>query len=1388
MGIGTRVATALILVLVITPSLVLAADTNSGPFRGDAFLKISEDLTPTDAVFYKLTTDLTEGAAADPENNDWDFNAAVNVTVHFLNATSGTPPPIPNGGATDIFRIELYYDNTTTADPVAFLYNALVPPVNDTNFTFMVYARGANISGTTANTPFALVAPNDTTLYASFQKNGPSVAKSTDSGTTWTVDQVNKRGNTGITQIRLDAVNTTLVYIAYDDNPNKSVEVAKTTDGGTTWAITNNSNPVATSGTTTTRLSMDAFNDTVVYLSYKDGTDNDLRVMKTTDGGTTWATTNGSSPVDSAGDVGSDSSIIAIDANTVYVAYRYTTEADLKVAKTTDGGTTWTIANNSFPVDQIGGQETSISALDANTVFVAYQRGNPRGFGVAKTTDGGTNWTILNGTNSIDPLVTVRWTSIQAISNDTLYVAYQDNTHEIVKVAKTTDGGTNWTLTTVDSSSAMGRGVGLVAKDANNLYLGYRDFNNSLARFSKTTDGGEGWSGYGSGVFRLKMRVRSVTGATTDYDADTEAGITDATQQVTYDSTRAQGFVRVNTGVTKFTSYKDINYTQNETRFMRGETVYMKVNTNAAAWNETGAESMRLTLTGPTTTLVSFPFNLTRNDNAYRFNWTMQSGVDLNDYDVVLNVTGNTSAFTSGDLWTQFNSSSVGFVNANKTNFSTTLMTDPDGVLSDTNASFWVEDGLRVAQDYGPRLNGSNSSTINAYVQRGEVVNVSFIVLDEWNRTFANREIFWNANTSGYEPAIARVNTSRAAYVACDGYDTSLSVVNTTTVYVAHRNRCSLGVKFTKTTNGGQSWSGVNVSTLGIAPSLEAFNSTLIYVSYTDDEDADKYKFNVSKSTDGGTTWTVTNNSNPVAGPARLVGRYGDMDVVDADTVYVVYADSAQNLTVAKTTNGGTSWTITNNSNPVAGDARSPTLRNSIAAVNSTLVYVAYYASGNDLAIAKTANGGTSWNVTTVDSAGDVGDNPSIDVVDANTLYVSYYDNTNDDLKFAKTTNGGITWSVQTLDSAGSVGQYSSLDALDANTIYIAYYDGDNADLKVIRSVDAGQTWNIFPDGTTVDAEAGNIQVGPEPSIILASDRAAWISYNRFDPAGSAGEYLKVARLNLTRLRVTDANGRVTDNITVESNWTDTYASTTPGQTETRDYAVHAHFPYNITSAAQGAYGENASQAYAFDVDSQYYVDTHVQNTTTLSKDNLNDDNEQTSYAVGTDTVYVWVHARNVRSEEASGKSATTYVYASGGSRGGADATYTGTTGSDGWTAQLGSFAAVSPSGTWYFDSDVTGDNNTGTDAEAVTFTIGAFSVSGKVFHWANGTAVNSVTVTAVLIDAGVSIETKTDTTDTNGAFDVAFGTTPTADKEYTINITVAKGSLVSYLIQRVRA
>jgi PKD repeat protein len=267
---------------------------------------------------------------------------------------------------------------------------------------------------------------------------------------------------------------------------------------------------------------------------------------------------------------------------------------------------------------------------------------------------------------------------------------------------------------------------------------------------------------------------------------------------------------------------------------------------------------------------------------------------------------------------------------------------------------------------------------------------------------------------------------------------------------------------------------------------------------------------------------------------AGFVGEYTSI-AIGADGLPVVsYLDSTNfDLKVAHC--GDAACTPATNTINTVDSAGVVGVYTSIAIGADGLPVVSYWDSTNsDLKVAHCGDASCSTGniVNTVDSAGTVGIYTSIAIGTDNLPVVSYYDVTNGDLKVLHCGIANCTSdnTITTVDSAGTVGQYTSI-AIGADGLpVISYYDSTNLDLKVAHCGDAAcSTGNTV---TTVDS-AG--QVGWYPSIAIGTDNLPVVSYwdstnsdlkvahcgvanctsgntiTTVDSAGTVGEYTSIA-------------------------------------------------------------------------------------------------------------------------------------------------------------------------------------------------------------------------------------------------------------------------------------
>jgi hypothetical protein len=290
-------------------------------------------------------------------------------------------------------------------------------------------------------------------LYTSIAVNGDNVyvsyfdstnmdlkfARSTDGGATWSagnIKAVDSAGDVGyFTSIKADGSN---IYISYLDGTNNELKIAKSTDSGATWPA-GNIKTVDTNGVGYfTSTAVDGAN---VYISYGDTTNLDLKFAKSTDGGATWPAGN-IKTIDSAGSVGNQNSIM-VNGSIIYISYLDGTNYDLKIAKSTDGGATWP-AGNIKTVDSAGsvGYYTSI-VIDGANVYISYFYGTNNDLKFARSTDSGATWPAGN-IKTVDFTVDVGLYSSITVDGANIYISYYDQTNGDLKLAKSIDSGTTW--------------------------------------------------------------------------------------------------------------------------------------------------------------------------------------------------------------------------------------------------------------------------------------------------------------------------------------------------------------------------------------------------------------------------------------------------------------------------------------------------------------------------------------------------------------------------------------------------------------------------------------------------------------------------------------------------------------------------------------------------------------------------------------------------------------------------------------------------------------------------------------------------------------------------------------------------------------------------------
>jgi len=223
--------------------------------------------------------------------------------------------------------------------------------------------------------------------------------------------------------------------------------ILKTTDGGTSWAALN-------SGTSNQLFSIYFSNANEGLAVGSAGT-----IIRTDNGGTNWAS-------QTSGTSSQLNSVCFSDTLTGYVVGSGGT-----ILKTTNGGTNWASL-----ISGISDSLYSVYFTNASTGYVVGSSGT-----ILKTTNGGTNWNALTS-GTINTLRSVRFI------NDTTGFAVGDSG----TILKTSDGGMNWTTHNVPLS------MFLTSVYFTDVDTGYASGANGA--ILKTTNGGAIWAVKNSGT------------------------------------------------------------------------------------------------------------------------------------------------------------------------------------------------------------------------------------------------------------------------------------------------------------------------------------------------------------------------------------------------------------------------------------------------------------------------------------------------------------------------------------------------------------------------------------------------------------------------------------------------------------------------------------------------------------------------------------------------------------------------------------------------------------------------------------------------------------------------------------------------------------------------
>ena len=306
--------------------------------------------------------------------------------------------------------------------------------LNSFKISYSQWTVAGNVSGAGTFPSISVVDQNNAWIAGG--TNTPAVYRTTNGGTNWITVPT-----TGIT---LDlfcvwAVDANTAYVGDGGaagGAGGNAKFYKTTDAGTTWTT------VASTGGTAGFFNGIVFSKTSpsIGIAQSDpptGTGNPYYISITTNGGANWNQLS-PNPPGVTGLASSQNSIIVIDNQ--FFGFGFGNTAPARAYLTSNGGTSWYVAT----LAGITGGFTSGLAFKENKLngIAATSSSLPN---IARTTDGGVTWTSVNVGVNFTAYCTCKWIE----GTNTCYISANAGSAGVVK--KSTDAGLTWTTMTTAS-------------------------------------------------------------------------------------------------------------------------------------------------------------------------------------------------------------------------------------------------------------------------------------------------------------------------------------------------------------------------------------------------------------------------------------------------------------------------------------------------------------------------------------------------------------------------------------------------------------------------------------------------------------------------------------------------------------------------------------------------------------------------------------------------------------------------------------------------------------------------------------------------------------------------------------------------------------------------
>ncbi len=262
-----------------------------------------------------------------------------------------------------------------------------------------------------------------------------------------------------------------------------------TTNAGTDWTVVTPFPNDTVWSFVDPAINMDFINSTTGWMLKSLGTGDTNSygavVYKTTDGGGTWAKKIISN---NQGEIGIQLQFVDADYGWISVVNFATMTG--YIYKTTDGGNTWSLLLTMPP--PLPDEMLSFYFVDHNEGWMVSINDNPPLFKISQSTDGGSSWNEQYSDNTTNGDTLSASGAMQFVDSNNGWVVGPNG-----RILKTTDGGSNWTLLTTANLGIYANSKCLYFLDANTGWIGtniHTPNQPTTHLLINTTDGGSTWT------------------------------------------------------------------------------------------------------------------------------------------------------------------------------------------------------------------------------------------------------------------------------------------------------------------------------------------------------------------------------------------------------------------------------------------------------------------------------------------------------------------------------------------------------------------------------------------------------------------------------------------------------------------------------------------------------------------------------------------------------------------------------------------------------------------------------------------------------------------------------------------------------------------------------